>query len=278
MSDYFPGAVASWDRKSPDLVGLDEAKLKDAIAYAEDPSNEGSPRDLGSHLVQQNTLKHDDGVTLGPTQFRGPATGVILWHGYIVAEWGDLHRVDMTFSISKSFLSSVAGLAWDRDVLTDLNAPVGEMVTDRGYDSEHNAQITWDHSLRQISEWDGTLFDKHHSAGNPDDVLLEPVTPGTRYEYNDVRVNRFALSLLRVLKRPLPDILRGEIMDPIGASNTWCWHGYANSWVEIDGTRIQSVSGGGHWGGYVDQRIRPGSVRAVLSTRWQLGRSSVAID
>ncbi len=38
-------------------------------------------------------------------------------------------------------------------------------------------------------------------------------------------------------------------MDPIGASTTWRWHGYANSWVTLDGLQMQSVSGGGHWGG-----------------------------
>ena len=38
-------------------------------------------------------------------------------------------------------------------------------------------------------------------------------------------------------------------MDPIGASQTWRWYGYENSWVEIDGVAAQSVSGGGHWGG-----------------------------
>ena len=40
-------------------------------------------------------------------------------------------------------------------------------------------------------------------------------------------------------------------MDPIGASNTWRWHGYENSWVLLDGHMMQSVSGGGHWGGGV---------------------------
>ena len=40
-------------------------------------------------------------------------------------------------------------------------------------------------------------------------------------------------------------------MDPIGASDTWQWHGYENSYVEIGGKRVQSVSGGGHWGGGV---------------------------
>jgi CubicO group peptidase (beta-lactamase class C family) len=38
-------------------------------------------------------------------------------------------------------------------------------------------------------------------------------------------------------------------MDPIGASQTWRWYGYENSWVLIDGAAVQSVSGGGHWGG-----------------------------
>ena len=44
-------------------------------------------------------------------------------------------------------------------------------------------------------------------------------------------------------------VLRDELMDPIGASRTWRWHGYRNSYVTIDGRRMQSVSGGGHWGG-----------------------------
>jgi CubicO group peptidase (beta-lactamase class C family) len=38
-------------------------------------------------------------------------------------------------------------------------------------------------------------------------------------------------------------------MEPIGASSTWRWYGYENSWVDLDGTKVQSVSGGGHWGG-----------------------------
>lgn len=37
-------------------------------------------------------------------------------------------------------------------------------------------------------------------------------------------------------------------MDPIGASTTWRWYGYDNSFVNIDGIMTQSVSGGGHSG------------------------------
>jgi CubicO group peptidase (beta-lactamase class C family) len=38
-------------------------------------------------------------------------------------------------------------------------------------------------------------------------------------------------------------------MDPINASTTWRWYGYDNSFVNVDGVMVQSVSGGGHFGG-----------------------------
>jgi len=44
-------------------------------------------------------------------------------------------------------------------------------------------------------------------------------------------------------------VFREEVMVPIGASNTWHWTGYRNSWIVLDGQLIQSVSGGGHFGG-----------------------------
>ena len=50
-------------------------------------------------------------------------------------------------------------------------------------------------------------------------------------------------------EEPLPQVLKREVMDPIGASDTWEWHGYETSWVDVNGEQVQSVSGGGHWGG-----------------------------
>ncbi len=38
-------------------------------------------------------------------------------------------------------------------------------------------------------------------------------------------------------------------MDPIGASNTWRWIPYHNSFVELNGRKVASVSGGTRWGG-----------------------------
>ena len=62
-------------------------------------------------------------------------------------------------------------------------------------------------------------------------------------------MNRFALSLLRVFKKPIPDVFRDEVMNPIGASTTWKWVPYTNAYVDVDGKRMASVSGGTRWGG-----------------------------
>lgn len=58
-----------------------------------------------------------------------------------------------------------------------------------------------------------------------------------------------ALAATTVWHRSLPEVLREKIMEPIGASNLWHWSGYRNSWIVLDGKLIQSVSGGGHFGG-----------------------------
>ncbi len=73
--------------------------------------------------------------------------------------------------------------------------------------------------------------------------------PGTRWEYNDVRINQFSLALLHLFGRPLPEVFREPIMRPLGASENWRWVGYDNAWVEVGGRRVLSVPGGTHWGG-----------------------------
>jgi CubicO group peptidase (beta-lactamase class C family) len=162
----------------------------------------------------------------------------------------------MTHSVTKTFLSTVVGLAWQKGLIGDVSDYARDYEpTPELFVSEHNAKITWDHLLRQTSDWQGTLWGKPDWADRPEgaqpaDYPNRPLhEPGTHYKYNDVRVNALSLLTLHVWRRPLPEVLREEIMDPIGASNTWRWHGYENSWVEIDGRRVQSVSGGGHWGG-----------------------------
>jgi len=201
------------------------------------------------------------GGVLGPVQPRGGPSGIVLRHGQVVAEWGDTARADMSFSIAKSYLSVLAGFAHGRGLLRDLDDRVQARGPDDGFESDQNRAITWRHLLQQTSEWQGTLWDKPDSIDHNRDVGKSELgfaekgrprplrAPGTFWEYNDVRVNRLALALLRLFRRPLADVLRDAVMDPIGASIDWAWQPYRNSWVEIDGVRMPSVPGGSHWGG-----------------------------
>jgi CubicO group peptidase (beta-lactamase class C family) len=250
-SSYVPGPWPDWQRRDPAEVGLDGERLAEAVAYAQEHETPW-PTDLESYIPHMLDPEPHNEV-IGPTRPRGGPNGLIVRHGAVVAEWGDPRRVDMTFSVAKSYLSTMAGLAFDRRLIRDVHDLVRDYVDDGGFDSPHNARITWQHLLQQTSEWTGTLWDKPHWADRqtsdaPDE---ERPAPGELWTYNDVRVNRLALALLRVWRKPLPQVLREEIFNPIGASPTWQWHGYRNSWVTIDGLRAQSVSGGGHWGGGV---------------------------
>ena len=249
---YYPPRSAEWETCPPEEVGVDGNTLQEAVDFAINNEWRG-PRDLEAAIA---TSFEPDNTIVGPTRQRGGPAGMIIRHGYVVAQWGDTKRVDMTFSVTKSYLSTVAGLALDDGLIADVHDRVGDYVWDGTFASDHNARITWHHLLNQTSDWSGTLWDRPDWADRPPRGMTpqelqtrEPHEPGTHFKYNDVRVNVLAYSLLHVWRQPLPVVLKEEIMDPIGASSTWRWHGYENSWVEIDGLKMQSVSGGGHRGG-----------------------------
>jgi len=60
--------------------------------------------------------------------------------------------VDMTHSVTKTFLSSVAGVAFDRGLIRNVNDRVLEYVhPSPATELPHNQPITWDEMLRQTS-------------------------------------------------------------------------------------------------------------------------------
>ena len=258
---YFLPRHPDWERSRPEAAGLDPAALADAARFASEHETPWS-RDL-AHMVATDFGEEPPwNETLGPVRPRGGPNGLVLRSGMIAAEWGDTAQVDLTFSVAKSYLSILAGLAFDRGLIRDVHEPVRATVDDGGFEPPHNDKISWHHLLQQTSEWEGELWDKpdlvdrHRSvggraSGGKKGTYRELQEPGTFWEYNDVRVNRLSLALLRLWRRPLPEVFEELVMQPIGASPTWEWHGYRNSYVEIDGRRIQSVSGGSHWGGGV---------------------------
>lgn len=249
---YYPDST--WQTKTAAELQMNQSVIDSAVRFA--LSNEVKI-DYDMRIANIKSYTNEPGYKiLGPMKQRGKPAGLIIKNGYIIAQWGDLYRVDMTFSVTKSYLSTVAGLAVDNRLIRSVDDKVKTYVWDDKFDGEHNGKITWRHLLTQSSDWSGCLFDNCDWADRPpkeggidewkNRKLLEP---GTNYEYNDVRVNLLSYSLLQVWRKPLPVVLKEKIMDPIGASSTWRWFGYDNSYVNMDGLMVQSVSGGGHHGG-----------------------------
>eukprot|EP01051_Picozoa_sp_SAG22_P009105 SAG22_NODE_735_length_7542_cov_11.695956_2_plen_412_part_00 len=282
---YFPppaaAGAAAWETVDPAAAGFDPDRLRAAVQFSLDHETDYSEpgADMAAFLLSGGMHGNPEPPGLrdivGPTVPRGKTNGLILKAGRIVAEWGDTtEQVDMTFSATKSYLATMVGLAWGDQKIASLDDKVGLLVADGGFEPPHNSEITWRHFLHQASEWTGTLFTKPDSvdhnrgvntgSGGGDTAAAkgterELKAPGSFYEYNDVRVNRCSLAALRVHGAPLPEVLKQRIMDPIGASDSWRWHGYSTSFVTLGGQQgpggqggareVQSVSGGGHWGG-----------------------------
>lgn len=258
---YVPAADGGvWQ---PAVDGFDREKLARAVAFAEEHESKWQ-RDIRAQLEAGNFEPPPYNAIIGPTAPRGGPAGLILHHGRLAARWGDTRRVDMTFSVAKSYLAILAGLAVADGLIPDLDAPVRQLVDDGGFDGAHNGAITWRHLLQQTSEWEGELFGKSEMIDRNRSLARQPAAgagrkgearplqaPGRYWEYNDVRVNRLSLALLRRFGRALPEVFADRIMRPIGASSDWRWHGYSTSMVDVGSARIESVSGGGHWGGGV---------------------------
>lgn len=259
---YFPPAGNGWETITASQAGLNPNRLAEAVTFARNAETSW-PRDLDRAEFLPSLTQFEPAPwneILGTIVPRGGPSGLFIRGGRIATQWGDPARADMTFSIAKSYLAVLAGLAVGEGLISDLDDTVAAYVDGDWFSSDHNASITWRHLLTQTSEWQGTLFSKpdqvdhyrvlghdgdHSKKGQKRDLSA----PGTYWEYNDVRVNALALALLYVFRRPLPEVLRDSIMAPIGASDTWRWMGYRNSQVAIDGIEMTSVPGGTHWGG-----------------------------
>ena len=125
QSPYVPGPDDQWERRRPEQAGLDADQLAEAVRWAEQHETRFS-RDLHDALDDLTRGEGIHAAIVGPTKPRGGPAGLVLRGGYIVAEWGDPARVDMTFSASKSYLATLAGLALDGGLIRDLDDPVRE--------------------------------------------------------------------------------------------------------------------------------------------------------
>ena len=146
MTDFPPPHPAAWPSRRPTEARLDPAAVAAAASHAAEHETPWR-RDLAEMVATDFSERPPWNETLGPVRRRGGPNGLILRGGDIVAEWGDTTQVDMTFSVAKSYLSILAGLAWDRGLFADPHEPVRRTVDDGGFDPPHNDAITWHHLL-----------------------------------------------------------------------------------------------------------------------------------
>ena len=242
---------------------MNQTKLQQAIQFAIEHETDW-PRDNGAGWGIHHLDPPPWNRLLGPIHTRGPVSGTIVVDGKPVISWGEPGRADMTFSVAKTYLALLAGVAFDLGLLRNVDEPVGTRIEGIGFDDGANAQVTWAHLLQQTSEWEGECFGLPDQVDRYRTLQFQGITaagkkgdprplqaPGTFWEYNDVRINQLSLALLHLFRRPLPDVFRERIMRLIGASENWQWRGYDNAWIELNGKRMQSVPGGTHWGGGV---------------------------
>ena len=209
-----------------------------------------SAADIDTYLAAQ-VADDSHREVVGPLLAASGGSGVVRVGGQAVASWGDPGVPEMAFSVTKSVVSVVAGLAFDDGLLVP-DQPVHQAVDAPEFRGPHNSRITWRHMLQQSSQWEGEVWGKptHVDAQSfREGTETHGTPPGEGWAYNDVRMNLLAYALTLLFRRSLADVLRDRVMVPLGASDRWSWHGYRTSSIVIDGRRVEAVSGGAHWGG-----------------------------
>jgi len=118
--------------------------------------------DIGSYLAAQVAdAAHREVV--GPLLPAFGGSGVVNVAGQQVAAWADPDVPEVAFSVTKSVVSVVPGLAYD-DALLSPHQRVHQVLDLAEFSGPHHAGITWEHLLQQTSRWQGVLWGKPTSA------------------------------------------------------------------------------------------------------------------
>ena len=118
-----PPHPAALPEGAAETLGFDPARLAEATAWARTQESP-FPRDLPAYLASGHFEPPPGNEILGPVEPRGAPNGLILRHGRVAARWGDTRQADRTFSVAKSCLSLLAGIAVLDGLIRDLDEPV----------------------------------------------------------------------------------------------------------------------------------------------------------
>ena len=177
----FPGA--EWTRVDPATAGFSQEGIDQAVAYAK---REGS------------------------------TSGMIVQHGLVVAQWGDVSRKSNLHSARKSFASALIGIAVARGQI-NLDETLAQLGVD---DSEPSLTPTEKQAtVRMLLEARSGVYHPtvYETAGM--EASRPPRyshTPGTFWYYNNWDFNTVGAIYEKATGQRIFDALKTEIANPIG--------------------------------------------------------------
>ena len=190
-----PGS-RDWERARPGELGLDPAKLKEAL-------------DFGDSRLSTSVLLIRRGCLAGVSR-----------NGQV-----NYNTPQESFSMAKSTVALVAMRAMTLGLLSPEDR-VGALIEEA--DAAHG-----DITIRQLLEMSSGLhwnfFADYGNVFNPDGVrgaLLLPFDskPGTEFEYHQAGVSLLTEAIERAVDEPFQDFVQRELFTPIGISRAqWTW-------------------------------------------------------
>jgi CubicO group peptidase (beta-lactamase class C family) len=257
-------------RATPEEVGVDAARLADALDLA------GRRNRLNVQIFRHSCL-----IGSGPLNDR---TGDLAWN---------------VWSVTKSIVSLVAGIAWDRGSL-DLDAPIDRYLPPGLGDAAHRA-ITVENLLTETSGLRVAVVNEGLTGIVPIEpnsavqALAVPLDhpPGSAFAYSQRNVDLLSYVVELAVGEPLQQFAQRELFDPLGIeAGDYYWardragHTYGYAHLTIPPNDLAKLglllSNDGRWGdarvvssGYLDRARQPSAANPCYGYLFWTGAGCV---
>lgn len=232
-----PGMGEEFQSASPAEVDLDQAAIDEAIAYA---------TTYGRISVQ--IFRHNCRVAAGPLD---PLTDEIP---------------NNVFSVTKSVISMIAGIAYDRKLLS-LDDAIGKFLPDEpGWGDAAHRALTIEELLTETSGLNEAILSETATvatdASAPQEALGEPFkyAPGTKFEYSQRVPDLLSFVIQQAVGEDIQTFAQKNLFDLIGIpDNSFFWlrdrsgNTYGYAFLFIPPTQLAKLGllmqNGGSWNG-----------------------------
>ena len=201
-TDEAPQSVAGdWNVSTLEMEALDPTKMDEMLL-----------------AVQDGTFTGIDGILIA-------RNGKLVLEAYFDGfDREARHNIRSAF---KSFTSTFAGIAIDRELLAGIDQPISELFSDRwgrlANSDERKNHITLEHLLTMTPG-----FELRPGLDDAEDwyqfALEQPLAyePGTRFRYDDGNSMLIGGAVALAAGESLPEFAKKMLFDPLGISD-YCW-------------------------------------------------------